>query len=142
MNVPCQIVHSAVQVFFERGDARLGSLDSCLSGPGGAHADFGEALRLIAELTDGFLVQTAKGRPFVLDQPFEILETPGGIALKPGGDVVPVVEFCFKLTDGTGVPLARLGPLLDDVRASFGENGQVLLDRVGRIPGFSQLLER
>src|SRR4029077_2212546 len=87
------------------------------------------------------LVQAPKRRPLVFNEAFEVLEAAGRVALKPGGDVIPIAEFGFKLADGERVALARRGPLFHDVRASFGEIGQVLLDRVRRLTGSLRVRE-
>jgi hypothetical protein len=135
VDIPRQVVHPPVQVLLEQGEARFGPLDPRLSGARCADADFGEALSLIPELTNGFLVQATKSRPFVLDQAFEVLEAAGRVALKPGGDVVPIAELRFKLADRERVTRARRGPLFHDVGASFGEIRHLLLDRVRRLSG-------
>ena len=64
------------------------------------------------------------------------------IALETGGDVVPIVELCLELVDRDRVAFAGRGPLLDDVGTSVGQMGEVLLDGVGNLTGFRQLLKR
>ncbi len=142
VDVSRQVVHPPVQVFFERGKARLGPLDSGLGGSGGADADFGEALGLITQLTRGFLVQTAKRRPLVFDQALEILEAPGRVVLEAGGDVIPIAELGFKLPDGQRVPFAGRGPLFQDVRALFDEIEQMLLDGLRGLSDCPSSLDR
>jgi hypothetical protein len=142
MDISRQVVHPAVQISLEPGEASLGSLDAGLRGSSGAHADFGEAFGLIPELAHGLFVEAAQGGPLVFDQALEILKAPGRIALKTRRDVVPVVQFCFELADGLRVTLARRGPLPHDVGASFGEKREVLFDRVWGLSGFSPLVKR
>ena len=70
------------------------------------------------------------------------METPGGVALQAGFNVVPTGEARFELADRLRVTIARRGPLLQDAGALVSELRQPPFGRLAMVLAFTPTQER
>jgi hypothetical protein len=119
-----------MEIAFYRGQTRLGAVEAGLRGVRCRDTDFGQGRGLFGQAPDRRFVNVAKRIPFVLDDPFEVLDPLRRVFLQSRTRIAPIAQMRFELGDGAGMTFGGEGPALENVGAVFRQHREALFDRL------------
>ena len=122
---------AAVEIGFDRCQARLRALESLLRGVRRRNADFRQACSLFDELLHRRIMELPERVPFLLDDSFEVSKTLRGVLLQVRADIAQLAQMRFELTHCRSVPVCRGRPPSQNLGAEFGQRRETLFERAG-----------